>query len=54
MTSQCPTITCHNSFQVSESAVFQEVTLEKSADETWKQWLKEETQGSKYIQTGEE
>jgi hypothetical protein len=41
-------------FQVSESTVFKEITLEKCVNETWKQWLMEETQGSQYIQTGEE
>lgn len=40
--------------QVSESAVFNEITLEKYADENWKQWLKEETQESEYIQNEEE
>jgi len=41
-------------FQVSESAVFNEITLEKYVDENWKHWLKEETQESKYIQNEEE
>jgi hypothetical protein len=40
-------------FQVSESAVFNEITLEKYVDENWKHWLKEETQESKYIQDEE-
>jgi hypothetical protein len=43
----------HNSFKVSESAVFKEVTLEKRVSEDWKQWLMEETQGSECVQTGE-
>jgi hypothetical protein len=51
---QFPTINSIISFQVSESAAFKEVTLEKCVNETWKHWLMEETQGSKYIQTGEE
>jgi hypothetical protein len=38
------------SFQVSESAVFNEITLEKYVDEKWKHWLKEETQESECIQ----
>jgi hypothetical protein len=42
------------SFQVSESAVFNEITLEKYVDENWKQWLKEETQESECIQNGGE
>ena len=41
-------------FQVSESSVFNEITLEKYVDENWKHWLKEETQESKYIQNEEE
>jgi hypothetical protein len=41
-------------FQVSESAVFKEVTLEKCVSETWKRWLMGETQGSQCIQTGED
>jgi len=41
-------------FQVSESTVFNEITLEKYVDENWKHWLKEETQESKYIQNEEE
>jgi hypothetical protein len=41
-------------FQVSESTVFNEITLEKYADENWKHWLKEETQESEYIQNEEE
>jgi hypothetical protein len=49
-----PTISAIIFFQVSESTVFKEVTLEKRVNETWKQWLMEETQGSQYIQTGEE
>jgi hypothetical protein len=42
-----------NSFKVSESAVFNEVTLEKCVNESWKHWLMEETQGSKCVQTEE-
>lgn len=41
-------------FQVSESAVFNEITMEKYVDENWIHWLKEETQESKYIQNEEE
>ncbi|XP_033609241.1 N-acetyltransferase 9-like protein isoform X3 [Cryptotermes secundus] len=40
--------------KISESAVFKEVTLEKCVNETWRHWLMAETQGSQYIQTGEE
>lgn len=36
--------------KVSESAVFNEITLEKYVDEKWKHWLKEETQESECIQ----
>jgi hypothetical protein len=42
------------SFQVSESAVFNEITLEKYVDEKWKHWLKEETQESECIQNEEQ
>jgi RimJ/RimL family protein N-acetyltransferase len=40
--------------KVSESAVFNEITLKKYVDENWKHWLKEETQESKYIKNEEE